>query len=205
MLASEFASYANFRLIEADALKVNFCEIIAPAATARVVANLPYNISTPILQRLIKHRNCLREMTLMFQREVVERIIAGPGGKECGYLSVFVQFYCEAEKLFDIPPGAFRPVPKVVSSVVRLKALLQPAAEVRDEDLFLELTKTLFSQRRKTIYNNMRAGAPRLGVADTAQINDLLSASQLDPQRRAETLSIAELARLANSISGLVS
>lgn len=199
-LASEFASSANFRLIEADALEVDFCELIAPAATARVVANLPYNISTPILQRLIQHRHCLREMTLMLQREVVERIVAAPGGKECGYLSVFVQFYCEVEKLFDIPPGAFRPVPKVVSSVIRLKVRPQPAAEVGDQELFLELTKTLFAQRRKTIFNNLRAGAARLGLADTAQINRLLSASALDPQRRAETLSIEELARLTNQI-----
>lgn len=203
-LASEFAGFANFRLIEADALEVDFCELIAPAATARVVANLPYNISTPILQRLIQHRHCLREMTLMLQREVVERIIAPPGGKECGYLSVFVQFYCEAEKLFDIPPNAFRPVPKVVSSVVRLKVRPQPAAEVGDQELFLELTKTLFAQRRKTIFNNLRSGAARLGLADASQITRLLSEAELDPQRRAETLSIDELARLTNHIQEAV-
>lgn len=201
MLTAEFANRANFKLIEADALKVQFCEVIAPAARARVVANLPYNISTPILQRLIQHRHCLTEMTLMLQREVVERIIAGPGGKECGYLSVFVQFYCEAEKLFDIPPGAFRPVPKVVSSVVRLKVRPRPAAEVNDEEVLFELTKILFAQRRKTIFNNLRAGAAKLGLADVARINQALSATELDPQRRAETLSIAELARLANNIS----
>ncbi|HMV81774.1 MAG TPA: 16S rRNA (adenine(1518)-N(6)/adenine(1519)-N(6))-dimethyltransferase RsmA [Blastocatellia bacterium] len=202
-LTREFAAAANFRLLEADALSVNFCEAIAPAISARVVANLPYNISTPILQRLIQQRRCLSEMTLMLQREVVERIVAPPGGKECGYLSVLVQFYCEAEKLFDIPPGAFRPAPKVISSVVRLKVRPQPAAAVNDEDLFLELTKTLFAQRRKTILNNLRAGAARLGLADAAQVNHLLNQAELDSQRRAETLSIAELARLANFISAL--
>lgn len=201
MLNRDFAGCANFKLVEADALEMDFCQIIAPATTARVVANLPYNISTPILQRLIAHRHCLTELTLMLQREVVERIVAGPGGKECGYLSILVQFYCEAEKLFDIPPGAFRPAPKVVSSVVRLKIRSHPAAEVRDEHLFLELTKTLFSQRRKTILNNMRSGWARLGLAEAAQINQTLMAAELDPQRRAETLSIAELARLANQIS----
>lgn len=201
LLAGQFSRLDNFRLIEADALRVDFCEAIAPAASARVVANLPYNISTPILQRLIQHRRCLREMTLMLQREVVERIVAPPGGKECGYLSVLVQFYCEAEKLFDIPPGAFRPVPKVISSVVRLKVRPQPAAEVNDEELFFELTKTLFAQRRKTILNNLRAGAERLELADAARVKHLLDQAGLDPQRRAETLSIAELARLANFIS----
>ena len=204
LLARQFAGSTNFSLIEADALDVDFCEVIAPATTARVVANLPYNISTPILQRLIQQRHCLSEMTLMLQREVVERIIAPPGGKECGYLSIFVQFYCEAESLFDIPPGAFRPVPKVVSSVVRLKIRPQPAAEVGDEALFLELTKTLFAQRRKTIYNNLRSGAARLRLTDALQISRLLSESELDPQRRAETLSITELARLANNLSSLV-
>lgn len=201
MLTDEFATNVNFRLIEADAMKIDFCDVIAPAVSARVVANLPYNISSPILQRLIEHRRCLREMTLMLQREVVERIVAEPGGKEYGYLSVLVQYYCEAEKLFDVPPNAFRPMPKVVSSVVRLKVRLQPAAEVRDEWLLLELTKTLFSQRRKTIFNNLRAGAARVGLADAAQISQSLSAAELDPGRRAETLSIAELARLANTIS----
>lgn len=199
-LTGSFAVHNNFRLIQADALKVDFCQVIAPAATARVVANLPYNISTPILQRLIEQRHCIREMTLMLQREVVERITAEPGGKEYGYLSVLVQFYCEAEQLFDVPPSAFRPVPKVVSSIVRLKARPEPAAQVNDEALFIELTKTLFAQRRKTIHNNLRAGWTRLGLSSAEQIKSALEAAELDPQRRAETLTIAELARLTNKI-----
>lgn len=199
-LTSSFATRQNFRLIEADALKVDFCQVIAPAATARVVANLPYNISTPILQRLIEHRRCITEMTLMLQREVVERITAEPGGKEYGYLSVLVQFYCEAEQLFDVPPSAFRPVPKVVSSIVRLRVRPEPAAMVGDEALFVELTKTLFAQRRKTIHNNLRAGWTRLGLSSADQIRPALAATELDPQRRAETLTIAELARLTNTI-----
>lgn len=199
-LVAGFASRENFKLIEADALKVDFCQVIAPAASARVVANLPYNISTPILQRLIEHRRCVTEMTLMLQREVVERITAEPGGKEYGYLSVLVQLYCEAEHLFDVPPSAFRPVPKVVSSIVRLKVRPETVAAVGDEALFVELTKTLFSQRRKTIHNNLRAGWTRLGMASAEQIREALAAAELDPQRRAETLTIAELARLANVI-----
>ncbi|MGE0883158.1 MAG: 16S rRNA (adenine(1518)-N(6)/adenine(1519)-N(6))-dimethyltransferase RsmA [Blastocatellales bacterium] len=203
ILTGGFSSCDNFSLIEADALKTNFCEAIAPASTARVVANLPYYISSPILQRLIEHRRCLSEMTLMLQREVVERIIATPGGKEYGYLSVLVQLYCEAEKLFDIPPGAFRPIPKVVSSVMRLRVRQQPVAEVEDENLLLELAKTLFAQRRKTILNNLKAGKNRLGLKDAAQAAQALSITGLEPQRRAETLSIAELANLANCIGDL--
>ncbi len=112
LLAERFAARENFRLIEADALTLDFCREIEPATAARVVANLPYYVSTPILQRLIEQRRCLREMTLMLQREVAERITARPGGKEYGYLSALVQFFCEAERLFDVPPGAFRPRPQ---------------------------------------------------------------------------------------------
>ncbi len=203
LLTRDFGRRENFRLVEADALHADFCQVISPASTARVVANLPYNISTPILQRLIEHRRCVTEMTLMLQREVVERITAGPGGKEYGYLSVLVQLYCEAEHLFDVPPSAFRPVPKVVSSVVRLKVRSQTAAVVNDEKLFVELTKTLFAQRRKTILNNLRAGWTRLGMASADQIKEVLAAAELDPQRRAETLTISELAGLSEKIERL--
>ncbi len=199
-LTGGFSARENFTLIEADAMKTDFCQAIAPAQTARVVANLPYYISSPILQRLIEHRRCISEMTLMLQREVVERIVAAPGGKEYGYLSVLVQLYCEAEKLFDVPPGAFRPVPKVVSSVMRLRVRRQPAAEVESEILLLELAKTLFAQRRKTILNNLKAGRTRLGLINDDQPAQSLAIAGLDPRRRAETLSIAELAKLANCI-----
>jgi 16S rRNA (adenine1518-N6/adenine1519-N6)-dimethyltransferase len=191
-LNERFAGHTDFRLIEADALDVDFCRLIAPVATARAVANLPYYVATPILQHLIEQRICISEMTLMLQREVVERITAKPGGKEYGYLSVLVQFYCEAEKLFEVPPGAFRPAPKVYSSVVRLRA----RASVEDDRGFLDLIKVLFAQRRKTIRNNLRAGGSRLGLLDGAGIASVLDDSLIDPQRRAETLSLDEIVRL---------
>ncbi len=199
-LQQQFAARGNFHLLAADALEVDFCREIVPAATARVVANLPYNVSTPIIQRLIAQRHCLRELTVMLQREVVERITAAPGGKEYGYLSVLVQFYCEADRLFDVPPGAFRPVPKVWSTVLRLRAREKPLVEARDEALLIELVKALFAQRRKTIFNNLRAGRARLGLTDEKMIGSLLSVAQLDPQRRAETLTIAEAVSLANKV-----
>ncbi len=200
-LSRMFSGFENFRLVEADALKIDYCEMIAPDATARVVANLPYYISTPILRRLIEHRRCLSEMTLMLQREVVERITAAPGGKEYGFLSVLAQFYCEVEKLFDVPPGAFRPSPKVYSSVLKLRSRAKTAAAVNDEALMIELTRTLFAQRRKTIINNLRAGLRRLNLSDESRIAALLSSCGLDPKRRAESLSIEEIARLANAIT----
>lgn len=200
LLTRRFAAEPNFQLIEADALMVDYCAVIAPAPTARVVANLPYYISTPILQCLIAARGCLTEMTLMLQREVAERITAQPGGKEYGYLSALVQFYCEAQRLFDVPPGAFRPAPKVWSSVVRLRVRAQPATKVGDESFFVELLKALFAQRRKTILNNLRAARVLLEVEDETLIVQALAAAELDSQRRAETLSLEEAGRLSRAL-----
>ncbi|MBO0797291.1 MAG: ribosomal RNA small subunit methyltransferase A [Blastocatellia bacterium] len=209
-LGEKYAGTSKLKLVEADALDVDFCRLIAPAATARVVANLPYYIATPILRHLIKSRvrslesgvrspesGCIEEMTLMLQREVVERMTARPGGKEYGYLSVLVQLYCEAEKLFDVPPGAFRPMPKVYSSVVRLRTR---AAIEDDEGELLDLVEVLFSQRRKTIFNNLRAGGRRLGLQDDSIVTAVLNDSLVDPRRRAETLSLGEILKLKEEI-----
>jgi 16S rRNA (adenine1518-N6/adenine1519-N6)-dimethyltransferase len=200
-LAQRFSGSANFNLVEADALTTDICGLVSPAALARVVANLPYYISTPILQRLIDQRHCLEEMTLMLQREVADRITAKPGGKEYGYLSILVQFYCLAKKLFDVPPGAFRPSPKVYSSVIRLRLRQQPAIAVHNEKRFFDLTKVLFAQRRKTILNNLRSGYQELDLPDETNFERALLSSSIDAGRRAETLSIDEIAKLLHAIS----
>src|SRR5258706_10620262 len=116
-LREKFAGAANLDLIEADALTTDFCAAVAPAPSARVVANLPYNIATAVLQRLIDQRSCISEMTLMLQREVVDRITAAAGSSERGYLSVLVEAYCEAEQLFVVAPQAIRTDPKVYDTV----------------------------------------------------------------------------------------
>ncbi|NOT62166.1 MAG: 16S rRNA (adenine(1518)-N(6)/adenine(1519)-N(6))-dimethyltransferase RsmA [Acidobacteria bacterium] len=200
-LRAAFATRDHFSIIQADALEVDFAALIEPAATARVVANLPYYISTPIMQRLIEARTAITEMTVMLQREVVECITAAPGGKEYGFISVLVQYACEAESLFDVPPGAFRPAPKVWSSVLRLTRRAAPVAEVRDETMLIELAKVLFSQRRKTIFNNLRSGYTRLNLPDVEAIHAALSQAGLDPQRRAETLTLTEMAALTNALT----
>lgn len=199
-LTAGFADASNFQLIAADALTVNFSELIKPATTARVVANLPYYISTAIMQRLIEQRTCISEMTLMLQREVVERITAQPGGREYGYLSALVQFYCTAKKLFDVPAGAFRPMPKVNSSVMRLTVREKPAAEISDEKYFVALISSLFAQRRKTILNNLRAARGRLHLGDDESITQALEKSALDGRRRGETLSLQEMAQLGENL-----
>lgn len=199
LLRERFKDRENFTLVAADALSLDFCAAIAPAATARVVANLPYNVSTAILQRLIEQRGCLKEFVLMLQREVVERVVAAPGSHERGYLSVLVEAYCEAEALFDVPPGAFRPVPKVWSTVARLRVRESAAAGVPDEKLLWRLVSAGFAQRRKTIQNNLRGAPEELGelVEAAGGAAALLGRAGVEPSRRAETLTVDEWAGLA--------
>jgi 16S rRNA (adenine1518-N6/adenine1519-N6)-dimethyltransferase len=189
MLRDKFIGHSNFTVVEADALEVDFAALIVPAQTARVVANLPYNISTALLQHLLAHGKCLTEMVLMLQREVVERITAPPGHRERGFLSVMVEARAEAAALFDAPPAAFRPVPKVWSSVARLRVREHEALAGADETLFRQLASAGFAQRRKTIGNNLKALRP--------DAMNALAAAAIDPQRRAETLTLAEWANLA--------
>ncbi|HYY59277.1 MAG TPA: 16S rRNA (adenine(1518)-N(6)/adenine(1519)-N(6))-dimethyltransferase RsmA [Pyrinomonadaceae bacterium] len=202
LLGERFRACANFHLVEADALTTDLCALVAPFTRARVVANLPYYISTAILQRLIEQRACIREMILMLQREVVERITARPGSSERGYLSVLVEAYCEAEALFDVAPDSFRPVPKVWSTVVRLSVRPSTAVGVEDEALFRRLVSAGFAQKRKTIFNNLR-GAPaglRSRIEKAGGAHQLLERAQLAPVRRAETLTLEEWAGLARII-----
>lgn len=199
LLKEKFGAHANFNLIEGDALAIDLCALIAPAEQARVVANLPYNISTAILQRLIEQRACLTEMVLMLQREVVERICAPPASSERGFLSVLVEAYCEAETLFDVAPTAFRPVPKVWSSVVRLKLRPRIAVDVGDESLLWRIVSACFAQRRKTIFNNLRHAPTDLlsRIEKTGGADRALESAVIESQRRAETLTLEEWGRLA--------
>jgi 16S rRNA (adenine1518-N6/adenine1519-N6)-dimethyltransferase len=201
-LREQFADKSNFHLLEADALAIDFCALIAPEQSARVVANLPYNISTAILQRLIRQRACISEMILMLQREVVERITAPPATGERGYLSVLVEAYCEREALFGVAPQAFRPVPKVWSTVVRLTMRPRPAVEVEDEDLLWRLVSAGFAQRRKTIFNNLRSTSGELSsrLERAGGARQVLEAAHLAPARRAETLTLEEWDTLARII-----
>jgi 16S rRNA (adenine1518-N6/adenine1519-N6)-dimethyltransferase len=202
LLTERFSENNNFKLVQSDALVTNICDVIRPAIQARIVANLPYNISTAILQRLIEQRDCLTEMVLMLQKEVVERLTAPAGSAERGYLSVFVEAYCETEKLFDVAPSAFRPAPKVWSSVLKLKLRPRPAADVRDEQLLWRIVSAGFAQRRKTILNNLRNASPILAELITSHggASIVLCQAEIDLQRRAETLSLEEWARIARAL-----
>ncbi|MBA2335892.1 MAG: ribosomal RNA small subunit methyltransferase A [Blastocatellia bacterium] len=181
VLRQRFGKFENFQLFDIDALNVNFAEIAGTNRNIKLVANLPYNISTAILQRLMEQREVFSELILMFQREVAERITAGVGHKERGFLSVLVEACFHTEKLFDVPGKAFRPVPKVWSTVVRL---IPKESDTSDEELFRKILSKGFLQKRKTIFNNFKG--------EFADARQLLEASGIEPGRRAETLSFAE-------------
>ncbi len=201
-LLERFGSSENFKLVQGDALTTDFCSEIRPANQARLVANLPYNISTAILQRLIEQRSCLTEMVLMLQREVVERITAPAGSTDRGYLSVVVEAYCETEKLFDVAPGAFRPIPKVWSSVIRLKVRPRTAVSVKVESLLWQVVSAGFAQRRKTILNNLRSAPPGLQASIKLHggASIVLCQAEVDLLRRAETLTVEEWAQIARAL-----
>lgn len=188
LLRQNFTHAGNFTVVEADATEVDFASLIAanlkseiPGLKSKVVANLPYYISTAILQKLSEQRECFSSLVLMFQREVVDRITAQPGNSDRGYLTVLVESAFSVTKLFDVPPTAFRPQPKVWSSVVRLKpkenVITQP-------DAFRKLLSVAFAQKRKTILNNLKTFSPDALVA--------LENAEIDPGRRAETLTLDE-------------
>jgi 16S rRNA (adenine1518-N6/adenine1519-N6)-dimethyltransferase len=202
LLLESFAEFPNFKLVQADALATDFCVEIHPATTARLVANLPYNISTAILQKLIEQRTCVSELVVMLQSEVVERMTAPAGSSERGYLSVLVEAYSKTEKLFDVNPASFWPVPKIWSSVARMRLRPKLEVDVKDEKLLWSVVSAGFAQRRKTMLNNLRNA--------TGDLQDLLKRhggasivlcrANVDLQRRAETLSLEEWGRIAAAL-----
>jgi 16S rRNA (adenine1518-N6/adenine1519-N6)-dimethyltransferase len=202
ILVEAFGKNDNFKLVQNDALITDICAEIRPAATARVVANLPYNIATAVLQRLIEQRACLTELILMLQREVVDRIIASPGSAERGYLSVFVEAYCETEKLFDVAPNSFRPAPKVWSTVVRLKLRPKIGFSAPEEKLLWQIVSAGFAQRRKTILNNLRSAPSPLKEKLKAHggASIALCRAQVELQRRAETLALDDWMRIVRAV-----
>jgi len=180
------ASLGTLRLHNADALKFDFHRLRSDERRLRLVGNLPYNISTPLLFHLIDQADAIEDMHFMLQKEVVERMAAGPGSKAYGRLSVMLQVSCEVTPLFDIGPESFEPPPKVDSSVVRLRPLAQPlVAPDRLED-FSRFLATAFGQRRKTLRNNLK------GLLGGEQI----AALGIDPGARTETLGLGQLIRL---------
>jgi 16S rRNA (adenine1518-N6/adenine1519-N6)-dimethyltransferase len=191
----------NVDLIQADILEFDFAPLLA-AGPLRVAGNLPYNISSPILFRLIEAARTgladwrtggLADATLMLQREVADRIVAAPGSGDYGVLSISVQLHADVDRVLALPPGAFRPPPKVHSSVVR-RTFRPPAVALRSERVFDEMVRAMFTQRRKTLGNALASFAEGRHL----KAREALAAAGVDPSRRPETLQLTELARLAD-------
>lgn len=175
---------------EGDALQFDF---FALGPGLRVAGNLPYNISTPLLFHLAACADGVRDMHFMLQLEVVERMVAAPGGAEYGRLSVMLQYRFEMERLFRVPPGAFNPAPKVESAVVRMVPRPRATLDASDEVLLGEVVKSAFAQRRKMLRNTLRE---HLNEEDWVALG-------LDPRRRAEELAVGDYVRIANRLAGL--
>jgi 16S rRNA (adenine1518-N6/adenine1519-N6)-dimethyltransferase len=191
-LRQRFAQYANVRVITADFLSLDL-DSTFPESPIHVIASLPYNVAMPILFRLLEHRRRFPEATVMLQKEVAERLSAKPGTKEYGALTVLMQLYARVAKVFTVQPGSFFPVPKVQSQVVKLVFQEAPRVAIQDERLFRQVVKAAFAQRRKTLRNTLKAAGYNELEAVSARVG-------IDLQRRGETLSVEEFAKLADAL-----
>ncbi|TAN39738.1 MAG: ribosomal RNA small subunit methyltransferase A [Nitrospirae bacterium] len=185
-LLPKLSAFRNVELIEGDALKYSYNDV----GRFKVVANIPYYITTPLIFRLLEEKENLGSITLTIQKEVAERIVAGPGGKDYGVLSIMVQYYSIPQLKFIVPKELFWPVPKVDSAVVHITLRKTPAVEVKDEEFFFKVIRTAFSQRRKTLSNSLKPFGPA--------VKEVLEIAAVDPVRRPETLSISEFAQIAD-------
>jgi 16S rRNA (adenine1518-N6/adenine1519-N6)-dimethyltransferase len=187
-LKGDFIAYRNVEIVHGDVLRFPFEALDA----FKVVSNIPYYITTPIIFRLLDAKRSLISMTLTIQKEVAERIVARPGNRDYGVLSIGTQFYAEPELKFIIPKEAFRPIPKVDSAVIHMKIRKEAAVTVQDTTMFFRVVKASFAQRRKTLSNSL--------LCLSQNIKDILRAADIDPKRRPETLSLSEFARIADSL-----
>ncbi|MFL6279794.1 MAG: 16S rRNA (adenine(1518)-N(6)/adenine(1519)-N(6))-dimethyltransferase RsmA, partial [Vicinamibacterales bacterium] len=186
---------ANVDLIHADFLDVDLAQV-AEGQPFRVAGNLPYNVASPILFRLLNAYRATGlplDATVMVQREVADRMTAAPGTGEYGVLSIAVQVHCDVRRVLALPPGAFRPAPRVHSAVVHCR-FRPPAVSIADERAFEAMVRSMFTQRRKTLLNALGAYAASRGT----EAREALASAAIDPRRRPETLQISELARLAD-------
>ena len=198
VLETTLASYDNVRIIHGDVLKLDVPTIMNHKPF-KVVANLPYYITTPIIMSLLESKLPIERLVVMVQKEVALRMIAKPGTKDYGALSVAVQYYTEPDIVLDVPPKSFLPAPAVTSSVIRCVLRDKPPVDVIDEKLFFRVVKAGFAQRRKTFSNTMKTtGLTR------DRIEELLAKANIDGQRRGETFTLQEFADVANAWAALI-
>lgn len=199
-LQSESIDHPRIRLVHADFLKLNLFPIFSGVCrpNAKVVGNLPYHITTPILWKLLGHHKSIGSCVLMMQTEVAQRVVASPGGKDYGALSVAVSYYAKSNIIRSFSSNQFYPAPSVDSSLVRLSIEESPTVEVENEALFFRILRSAFQFRRKMLRNAMLRG----GLAVSSEVlDDIFDELRIDGRRRGETLNILEFASLANAVS----
>jgi 16S rRNA (adenine1518-N6/adenine1519-N6)-dimethyltransferase len=204
LLKEELKEYNNIEIIEADILNLDLSSLFTsyqlPVTKIKVVTNLPYYITSPLLLHLLEEKERIASMVIMLQREVGERILGRPGGKEYGLLSIAIQYHTEPEFITYVPKASFSPQPKVEGVVLRLIVLRDSRVKIRDEGLFFKIVRAAFGKRRKTLLNALSMGG--LGLKKE-EINSFLLEAGIDPKRRAETLSLEDFARLSNLFANI--
>jgi 16S rRNA (adenine1518-N6/adenine1519-N6)-dimethyltransferase len=191
-LAASAKPVGDLRIYEGDVLSYDFSQIKQDARPLRVIGNLPYNISTPLIFHLLNYTPCIKDMVFMLQKEVADRLAAEPDSDDYGRLSVMVQYACRVELLFDVPPQSFNPPPKVMSSIVRLVPHSPLPYVAHDEKLFAQIVREAFGQRRKTLRNSLKSLVTETGW----------QASGVRPDLRAENLSVQDFVKLSNTVKG---
>ncbi|OIO78821.1 MAG: 16S rRNA (adenine(1518)-N(6)/adenine(1519)-N(6))-dimethyltransferase [Candidatus Omnitrophica bacterium CG_4_8_14_3_um_filter_43_15] len=191
--------YKNVKIICKDILKIDMGSGFEPDPISidrpfKIIGNLPYYITTPIIFHLLVQKKYINDIIIMVQKEVAQRIIAKPGGKDYGILSCSVQFHAKPKILFNVIKAAFRPQPKVDSSVLKLKILEKPAVAIKDEKLFFNIIKAAFGKRRKMLRSSLA------GLITKDKLTDILAKSGIDETRRAETLSLEEFAKILDKL-----
>lgn len=201
LLENQFDRQDNFHLLHCDILQCDLSRIRHQYSgkTLKVIGNLPYAVTTPILFFLLDHKSDIELVVVTLQREVAHRILASPGGKDYGALSVAIQYHCTPEHILNLPAGAFHPEPKVDSTVLRLRMLPHPPIAVGDEDLFFRVVRAAFGQRRKMLRNALSAA---LNLS-ADQLSAISEGTGIDLRRRGETLSLAEFGRLSDEVGEL--
>lgn len=190
-LQHKFIQCSHLTIYNSDALKFDFSSLVQAKEKLHILGNLPYNIATPLMFHLLENTPHIADMTFMLQKEVVDRICANSGTKKYGRLSIMMQYYCTTEHLFDVPPESFNPVPKVMSSIVRLVPHAQAPVKVDSVKTLKTVVTTAFSQRRKTLRNSLKKIITETDI----------SALDIDPALRAETISLEDFAKLSQHIS----
>lgn len=198
ILNERFKLYNNFELINDDVLKVNLKEIINNKSDSlkkvKIVANLPYYITTPIIMKLLEDKLDVESITVMVQKEVAQRLAANPGDKLSGAITYSINYYCEASEVIVVPNSSFIPEPEVESEVIKLILRKEPPVKILDEELFFKFIKVCFMQRRKTLVN----GISNSGLMSKQEITHLLNKLGLDEKVRGENLSMQDFANLVN-------